>query len=540
MNTVASGNTAPPQAGDAPDLEKTLALLIEETHRIWKFRHIAIVCAWLAAAAGWLAVHSLPDSYTASARVYVNAETVLKPLLQGLTVPTDAIEQVNLITRALRSRPHLETVAAKTGLASRARTPEQREKLLDSLHEEIRVEKAPNEQVYTISYQDYDPDMTRKVVQVLLDDFIANSLTEDVSQSADAQRFLEQQIKLYDQRLTESEDRLAAFKSKNMGLMPGSPGDFYTRFQAAQAAVEALQTQIRSLANRRNELASQLLGEQSGDGGAAVAASGRGSTSVDAPIAKMEADLAQLKQRFTDKHPSVVNLAQTLQDLYRIRDEERQQRAAGGPAAISTQNRDPVYQQLKMALGSADADLAGLRSQLQEKSAQVAYLRGMVNTIPEVEAQLNRLNRDYDVVKVEHETLLQRLERVKMNQEVHGDNQAVQFKVLDPPRTPLVPAAPNRVRFNSAVLVIAIGFGLFVAFVLAHRDPAFYSAAALREAAGLPVYGVISMAGSLAAGRKDRRFEIALSALVLAYMVTLILGSAAFSMPGFGVGSPTP
>ena len=78
------------------------------------------------------------------------------------------------------------------------------------------------------------------------------------------------------------------------------------------------------------------------------------------------------------------------------------------------------------------------------KMPRSAYLRGMANTIPEVEAQLVRLNRDYTVVKTEYETLLQRLESARMNQEVQADKKDVTFKVLDPPRTPLAPSSPDR------------------------------------------------------------------------------------------------
>jgi polysaccharide chain length determinant protein (PEP-CTERM system associated) len=248
----------------------------------------------------------------------------------------------------------------------------------------------------------------------------------------------------------------------------------------------------------------------------------RDSTSVDTAIGNLEAELAQLRLRFTERHPDVVRVKQTLEDLYRIREEEIRARAAGGASPRSTV--DPVYQQMKMALSAADADLAALRSQLAEKSAQVNYLRGMANTIPEVEAQFVRLNRDYDVVKKEYETLLQRLESVKMNQEVQADQKDVLFKVLEPPRTPLLPAGPDRLRLNTMVLVSALGFGFAIAFVLSHRDPTFFSAASLREVAGLPVYGIVGIAGATVTERQGWRFGISIGTLLLAYALILAFG----------------
>ncbi len=503
------------------ELDKILAPIIEDAQRMWKFRRVALLCAWLAAAGGWLVVRSLPDEYTALARVYVNAETVLKPLLQGLTVPTDPMAQVRLMTRALITRPHLEAIIAETGLDARARGQGERERLLGRLQNTIQVFKVEGEQVYEISYKDSDPDIAHGIVQALLKDFIANSMGGDIVQSAQAQKFVEEQIKLYEQRLREAEDRLADFKRKNMGLMQGGSGadsDYYARFQAAQAAVESFQSQIRSLTNRRNELARQLTGEQSGDSGTDA----RDLTSVDTAIGNLEAEAAQLRLRFTERHPDVVRVKQTLEDLYRIREEELRTRAAGG--ATPGRALNPVYQQMKIALSAADADLAGLQSQLAEKNAQVSYLRGMANTIPEVEAQLVRLNRDYDVVKKEYETLLQRLESVRMNQEVQADKKDVLFRVLEPPRVPLAPTGPDRFRLNTMVLIAALGFGLAVAFVLSHRDPTFYSATSLHEVAGLPVYGLVGIAGATETGRQGWRFGIAIGTLLLAYALILAFG----------------
>ena len=503
------------------DFQKTLARLLEDAQRMWEFRWVGLLCAWLIAISGWVTVRLIPDNYQAAARVYVNAEGMLKPLLQGLTVPTDPLEQVKLMTRALLSRPHLETVADKTGLSARARNPAEREWLLLKLEESIlvlRPTQANEEQVYTISYSDTDPNMARAVVQTLLNDLISESMTGDIAESAEAGDFLKTQIRQYEGRLTEAENRLAEFKRKNIGLLQGESG-FYARFEAARAEVSALQAEVNSLTNKRNELARQLAGESSATDGTDPLRS----SSVDGPIDNLEAEIAQLQLRFTDKHPDVLRARQTLDDLYRIREEELRNRTAAG--MDSRRSVDVVSQRIKIALSTTDADLAALRTQLSQKNAEVAYLRGMANTIPEVEAQLVRLNRDYTVVKTEYETLLQRLESARMNQEVQADKKDVTFKVLDPPRTPLAPSSPDRFLLNTLALLAALGGGLAVTFLLGQRDPTFYSTAPLNEAAGVPVYGMVSIVGHPAAAgqQKHLRFQIASGALLLGYIAVLLI-----------------
>lgn len=497
------------------EIDKLLSLIIEEGRRMWRYRLLAIGCAWLIAAAGWLFVRALPDQYVSTARVYVSAETILKPLLQGLAVPTDTMAQVQLMTRALLSRPNLESVLTSTGMNARVTNQQQLEKLIEHLRRTVQVTKVPSEQIYVISYSDGDPELARAVVQTLLDDFIGNTLEQDVLESAEAKTFLEGQIAIYEKRLTEAEERLAEFKKSNMGMMPGNAGDFFARFQAAKAAAESLQFQISAQVNRRNELARQLSGES--QRGSATDA-----TSVDPAIRRLEEELAELRLRFTDKHPDVIRTSETLDDLKKLREEERRARAAGGPLANAARETDPVYQQLKVALGNAEAELAALQAQLGQRNAELAYLRGMVNTIPEIEAQLARLNRDYDVVKTEYETLIQRLNSLTLKQEVQQDNKGLTFRVIDPPRTPLVPAGPNRLLLNSLVLLAAIAAGLGLAFVLSQRDVTFYSATSLNHASGVPVFGVIGDATVLAPPR-SWLFEIGIGLLLLVYGTLLVL-----------------
>jgi hypothetical protein len=74
------------------------------------------------------------------------------------------------------------------------------------------------------------------------------------------------------------------------------------------------------------------------------------------------------------------------------------------------------------------------------------------------------------------------------------------------------------------VIIAALGFGFGIAFLLSHRDPTFYSAASLRGVAGLPVYGLVGIAGATATEQHSWRFGIASGALLLAYALVLAFG----------------
>ena len=73
---------------------------------MWKYRWPSVVIAWVVAVVGVIAVFRIPDQYEAAARIYVDTQTIQKPLMSGLTVQPDIDQQVAMLSRTLISRPY--------------------------------------------------------------------------------------------------------------------------------------------------------------------------------------------------------------------------------------------------------------------------------------------------------------------------------------------------------------------------------------------------------------------------------------------------
>ena len=233
----------------------------------WRFRWVALLFAWVVVVAGWGYVARMPDQYEASARVYVDTDSILRPLLRGLTVQTNVDQRVALMTRTLLSRPNLEKIARMTDIDIAAKTPEDMEELINDLASDIHLASTRQEKnLYIISYENKEPEIAKRIVQAVLTIFVESSLGEVRKDTDVAQKFLDQQIQDYEQRLSEAENRLMEFKRKNVGFLPGQGGDFFQRLQATQQDLQQAKLSMREAEKVRDEMQDQLDAlEESGD-----------------------------------------------------------------------------------------------------------------------------------------------------------------------------------------------------------------------------------------------------------------------------------
>jgi len=511
-------------------MQEIVSQLLVALQGMLRYRWHALGFAWLLAVLGWIGVMILPDNYEARAKVYVDTDSVLRPLLRGLTAENDVMSEVSMMSRALLAQPQMEKVARETDLYLRAKGPKEFERLIDKLRERITIEvlpQAPN--LYSIRYIDHNRQMAERVVQKLLDSFVEDTLGAQRFDTSNAQRFLEGEIGDYERKLREAEERLAAFKKEHVGSMPGDKGDYYTRLQAAIQRLDTIRQDLKVAQERRDELRRQIEGEEPTFG--LMNSMVENASPLAGQISEMHKRLEALLLQYTDKHPEVVALKERIAVL---EEQRRNEKTGGVPTtktsellAINSLDQNPVYQRMKISLKEAEVQLTEMRSKLHEAENEVARLRASVDTIPEVEAKLAQLNRDYEVNKTQHAALLRSLESARLSENVEQSRDDVRFRVIEPPVAPLRPVTPNRPLFVVVVLMGAIGAGGGLAFLLHQLNPVFATRRSLREALGdLPVFGSVTLAlsqGQLALERRGQlRFGFAAVLLLVAFVVALL------------------
>lgn len=485
-------------------------------HSSWRFRWAGLGAAWAVALVGWLAVLAIPGRYETSAQVYVDTSTLLRPLLEGLTVTPNTNNQVDLVRQALIARPQLEKVIDSTSLRLRAGTPAERESMVNSLGHQIRIVTDGGSRNYSITYSDSDPKVSFEVVRALLAAFVGQSVEASRNDAESAQTFLQKQLAEYEARLTASEGALADFKRKNIGAMPDDRGGYFERTQAEMQELDRLGASLSVATHRRDQLRQRLLGGTRADSGSQAA------SSFDGRIAEARAKLDDMLLNFTDAHPDVIALKQTIASLETQRKRELEDirsnvDALGAPRSNSA---SLVTQNLQIALNEVDVEIASIRAQMADRQRRVSELRGSINTLPKVEAELARLTRDYGSDRAQYDALLRRLESARLSDQVQK-NQTVDFRTLSPPVVPLMPASPQRALLAIGVLLLALAAGAGVAYMLSLMRPVYLNVDEIREKlAGVPVIASIGHITNPAAQSHGRRALLAYSSLAIALVLT--------------------
>lgn len=524
------------------DLLVSLGLVVRGMLR---FRYPALLMTWVLLLTGSIAVLLLPSEYRASAKIIVNTETQLLDIAKRFLSPTDMPSELALMTEAVISRPKLLLAAQETGMNLRAESADQEEMLIKSMRERLTL-RPDDRNVYLVAFRDHDRVMAYKVVKSLLDSLLLSTRAKGKDDASNATEFLTSQIAYYEQKLVEAEDRLAEFKRANVGLMPGERGDYYSRLEALNTALDQERAKVRLVATRRDALRRQMEGEEPALFGLDPNSGGNGES--DSPqIAAYEAQLDGLLLEYTEKHPDVLRLRSLIEQL------KSQQRAQPPkPASLMPESlvqtgpkldRNPVYQTMKLQLSRAEVELAERQQKVVDLQRETEKLKGMVDTIPEVEAELAQLNRDYEVNRKQHGALLSELENARLSEGVRDSMLSLDISIIEPPLVPISPIGPNRPLFLAVVFVAALAGGIGLAFVLHQLNPVFLSRREVREELGLPVLGAV---GRVRSARDISRERMLSTAWALGCVCLVLVFGASMQFLDYGVsllhkqGSRTP
>lgn len=512
-------------------MDELLKQIQDSLRGMWERRWFGLLTAWIVGLAGAAVLLAIPDKYEASARVYVDTESTLRPLMQGLTVQPDLRQELELLSRVLINRPTVEKLIRSSDLDLKVTSPKAQEELVDHVMSTVTlasVDRGSN--IWRIAYRDPDPNSAMRLVQALLSIFLESSAGNKRTDVEQAQRFIDEQIKVYENKLNEADSRLKDFRLKYLGLTGEGASDYVGQLTQLGDEIARARAEYQAAVQSRDALRREQMGEKPillPDGSREGAVSTGIIPDLDARIDTLNKNLDELHRKYTDQHPDVISTKRLIQELEEERRKEIEERRKLGTAGMGPADSNPVYQQIKIAAANAEANVAAMGARLANLESRYQSLKERQKLVPEIEAERARLTRDYEVNKKNYDALVSRRESAVMSKQMQSVQGIGDFRVIDPPRVTPTPVSPNRLMLLPLVLLAALGAGVFVSLAVSQLWPTFHDTRSLRLATKRPILGAISVLRTPRLVAQQRRsfamFAVGFSTLVLGYAIGIAL-----------------
>ena len=515
---------------------------------VYLYRWYAVGFAWLVCWIGWGAVAAIPDQYTAEAKVYIDTQNMMDPLLKGLTISVDPAQEIAVMLRTLITRPTLEQVISLTTPGADALTPAERERQVTTLQNRMSVRQLETRNYFAIGYTDNSSAYATSVTQTLLS-ILQNSRVGNTRLDMDSARsFINNKIDEYESRLRDADKRRADFRTSNIEIL--SKGTAANRIDTADAALEQAKRDLNAAIAKRDSVAQQLastpqtvaVDQRMFPGVAPSGVSGTMDAGTSSPLVltnplqrmqQAQATLDELRTKFTEEHPDVLTqkrLIVQIQSQLSAAPEDSPE--AASPVMIP----NPLYAQLQGKVFDEETNVAVQNQRVAAATAELIRAKNDASRAIDILARYNGLDRDYGNIEATYKELLQSRESASLSQARDDQNQGISFRILEPPQQPQFPAAPNRLLFNSLVLLIGVGAGAALAVLLTLNAGRFITRDDLASQFGLPLIGVITALPGTAS-RRSRLSTLALSTsvglLLLSYVgVATIMRTSIYSVLG--------
>ena len=495
------------------DLQQTIQLVLDYVRGIWVKKRYLIICSWLICPIGFIYIANMPDVYESEAQVFVDTRSMLQNTLVGMAMFTDPEQEVRVMANTLKSRSNLEKIAREADLDIQVTTDGDYEKLIESLGTNIKMSSTDRTNIYTISYTSEKPDDTKRVVQETLDLFVEGSLGGNRRDSDNTSRFLDEQIAEFEARLAEAEQQRAEFQRKYSEILP-MQGTFHSNVQSMNNQLAETRLSIKEAEQKAETLKSRLTRDKQASDSFSVQGGSSApviTTRYDARIISLEESLDDLRLRFTDKHPDVIETTALLESLQEAREREIEaymNQDDGTDSPIMSQ----LNQEISLEVSRLEGQIASLLVREANFESKIEELKTKIDLVPQIEAEGISKNRNYNIVKQKYEELLARKEAANLTRSAEISSDDLQFKIIKPPLVPMTPSGPNRLIFYTGVLILGFGAGIGLAFLMSQLKPVLVRGQQLTNITGFPIWGVVTHL-DLDRIRRKNKFRMAVFAV---------------------------
>jgi polysaccharide chain length determinant protein (PEP-CTERM system associated) len=488
----------------------------------------------------WVASWVLPARYKSTTLILVEQGTMPKDYVTP-NVNDDLQARLQSITQQILSRTRLLHIIDEFNLYGSDHGLNNPDEKVERMRKDIDIELVRDAQnrvtAFNVYYSSRDPHLAQQVTSELTNLFINENLEVRQKESEDTTKFLESQLDSARQNLAVQEEKIREFKGQHLQELPSQLasnlqilGGLQSQLQAEEDALNAAQQQhvyLQTLLNQYHTMQ-----------GVAATPEGTqmGLPAIDQELEKLKAQLADLRSRYTDRHPDIRKLKEQIAQTQKMRDQLMAQvksshdASASDTAPVATTSSQPgqlsPLAQLESQMRANETEIGNRQQTVASLKAKVSEYQARLNQEPVREQQLADLTRGYDQSKSNYDDLLKKKNESAMATSMELLQQGERFRIIDPPSLPLKPDFPNRLKFCGIGLAAGLALGVVVVGAFEMMDDRLYSEDEIKELIPVPVISEIPVIVTSADKEAAKRKIWIGWATAAAVVVTILAGSA--------------
>jgi polysaccharide chain length determinant protein (PEP-CTERM system associated) len=454
----------------------------------------------------------LPKVYKATTLILVQSQRVPESYVRP-TITDSVVSRLNTISQEILSRTRLEKVIQELNLYPDLLKKKPMEEIVEAMRSaiEVKVQENPrNERMqnsFSISFLGREPNTVMMVTNKLASLFIEENLKVRESQAEGTSEFLTRELLNMEDGLKKKEQDIRHFRELNMGQLPQQLDANLKILERLQQQLQATGENIRTVEDRSILVQSQIdhlkrrdsLLITKGPGKNLVTSSedtGGEQLTGDPLITQLnnlKRELSNVQSKYKESHPDVIDLKKKIANLEKKLEARRQEGGTedNGRTLVSDPATIRLLAQYTEQLNEAQLEARRLKAEAKSLKEQIALYQKRIEDTPRREQELTLLMRDYDLLKSNYQSLMDKKIQAQMAENLERKQQGEQFKILDPARLPEKPFKPDRNKILLIGAMMGLMAGLGLAWFRESMDQSFHTVPEVEQYLGIAVIAVI-------------------------------------------------
>jgi polysaccharide chain length determinant protein (PEP-CTERM system associated) len=450
----------------------------------------------------------LPKVYRATTLILVQPQSVPENYVRP-TITDSVINRLNTIGQEIMSRTRLEKVIQEFNLYRDIRKKVPMEEVVERMRKaiEVKVEEEKKERTrnfFTISFEGENPTIVMMVTNKLASLFIEENLKVRELQAGGTSDFISKELLTMEDRLKRKEQEVRMFKERSMGQLPQQLDANLRILEQLQQQLRTASEKIRAAEDRSIIFQGQIEQLKQLEPRRDPLQQGSRSPRISedplvAQLSLLKRELAVAQSKYKEAHPDVIDLKKKVAALESEVEGRLKEGSPGGegivvknlPSPRPDSDTERLTHQVTEQYNNAVLEAKRLKEEEKSLKGQMSLYQRRIEDTPKREQELVLLTRDYDMLKANYQSLLDKNLQAQMAENLERKQKGEQFKILDPAVLPEKPVKPdrNRILLIGGLLGVALGIGL--TWFRESSDQSFRTVSQVEDYLGIPVLATI-------------------------------------------------